>query len=150
MGLGDWVTSAPERNASANTRDLTPNSLFVMLRFRRVQLRLHMILLPLRPPPGRCNRHATRNGAIFCALDRKADLAIPRVNANRVRRSLRTFGVGQPVRRTFRSQPRDYVSLTRLSHLEGIFDYFRLQTRGKVNAYNRGMSETVAVKTYPL
>ena len=40
--------------------------------------------------------------------------------------------------------------LARLSHLEGIFDYFRLETGVKLSACNGGISETVAVKTYPL
>ena len=40
--------------------------------------------------------------------------------------------------------------LARLSHLEGIFDYFHAGTIVKVNACNRAMSKTVAVKTYPL
>jgi hypothetical protein len=41
-------------------------------------------------------------------------------------------------------------SLTRLSHFECIFDYFRLRTGVKVNACNRGKAKRVAVKTYPL
>jgi len=40
--------------------------------------------------------------------------------------------------------------LTRLSHLKSIFGYFCLATGIKLNACNRGMPETVAVKTYPL
>jgi hypothetical protein len=40
--------------------------------------------------------------------------------------------------------------LARLSHLEGIFDYFRLETGVKLSACNGGISETFAVKTYPL
>ena len=50
--------------------------------------------------------------------------------------------------------PHDLVpqvrELTRLSHLEGIFDYFCPGTGVKLNACNGGISETVAVKTYPL
>ena len=42
------------------------------------------------------------------------------------------------------------VMLARLSHLEGIFDYFRLETGVKLSACNGGISETFAVKTYPL
>jgi hypothetical protein len=42
------------------------------------------------------------------------------------------------------------LSLTRLSHLKSIFGYFCLATGIKLNACNRGMPETVAVKTYPL
>jgi hypothetical protein len=37
--------------------------------------------------------------------------------------------------------------LTRLSHLNGIFDYFDLPARVKLNACNRALSETVVVKT---
>jgi hypothetical protein len=40
--------------------------------------------------------------------------------------------------------------LARLSHLEGLFDYFRLETGVKLNGCNGGISEPVAVKTYPL
>jgi hypothetical protein len=43
-----------------------------------------------------------------------------------------------------------YFRLTRLSHLEGLFDYFRLETGVKLNGCNGGISEPVAVKTYPL
>jgi hypothetical protein len=38
-------------------------------------------------------------------------------------------------------------SLARLSHLNGIFDYFDLPARVKLNACNRALSETVVVKT---
>jgi predicted nucleotidyltransferase len=42
------------------------------------------------------------------------------------------------------------TELARLSHLKGIFDYFRLGTVVKLNACNRGMAKAAAVKTYPL
>jgi len=42
------------------------------------------------------------------------------------------------------------LPLARLSHLKSIFGYFCLATGIKLNACNRGMPETVAVKTYPL
>ena len=41
-------------------------------------------------------------------------------------------------------------ALTRLSHLEGIFAYFRLETGVKLSGCNGGTAETAAVKTYPL
>jgi hypothetical protein len=40
--------------------------------------------------------------------------------------------------------------LARLSHLEGIFDYFRFETGVKLSACKGGISEAVAVKTYRL
>ena len=44
----------------------------------------------------------------------------------------------------------DRAAITRLSQLEGHFDYFGRKTGVKLSVCNGGMCETVAVKTYPL
>jgi hypothetical protein len=51
---------------------------------------------------------------------------------------------------SFRRANAARIVLARLSHLEGLFGYFRVETGVKLNACNGGISETVAVKTYPL
>jgi hypothetical protein len=40
--------------------------------------------------------------------------------------------------------------IARLSHLEGIFDYFHPETGIKMNACNMAMPKTAVVKTCPL
>jgi hypothetical protein len=55
-----------------------------------------------------------------------------------------------PVIREENGEAKIMSSLARLSHLEGVFDYFRPETGIKLNVCNSGMSETVAVKTLPL
>lgn len=57
-------------------------------------------------------------------------------------------GTGEKLER-FSSTSQDLV-LARLSHLEGIFDYFHPETGIKMNACNMAMPKTAVVKTCPL